>query len=133
MLNQGYSDTMGVTLTKSTPKLFNCSLKYYEDAIEWVKAFLAERGYYVTRATLDPYVEVWFLYERDGTLITALDNAIIEDIMEGFFNAGHSRNDARIQSRDSTQWQQDRPESEKPQTGHRDSHERGTTGEEGQN
>jgi hypothetical protein len=49
--------TTGVERKKSTSPLFNVPLGVFADEIAWVKQFLAERGYHVEEAVLDPYVE----------------------------------------------------------------------------
>lgn len=83
-------------LSKPTPALFNITLRHYDDAFAWVRSFLAKRGYYVDRARLDPYVAVWFLYERDGAFITALDHAIIEDIAEKLYDGKRDTSRPRV-------------------------------------
>jgi hypothetical protein len=77
---------MGMKPQKPTPQLFNVDLKHYDDAMAWVRTFFAVRGYYIARAVLDPYVEVWFLYERDGAFITALSHDFIDDIAERIYD-----------------------------------------------
>ena len=62
--------------------MFSVNLNYFEDAIGWVRRYLAQYGYAVSIARLDPYVEVWFFYE-DDTLVLILGNSDVERIAEG--------------------------------------------------
>lgn len=74
-----------MTLEKPTPRLFQANLNHFEEAIGWVRRLLLDRGYRVTRAVLDPYVEVWFFYEHDDTLVLLLGHSDIERITEGLY------------------------------------------------
>ena len=73
---------------KATPKLFSQSLNYFEDAVGWVRRYLNARGYAVAKASLDPYVEVWFFYDYDGGLMLTLDHSSIESIMSYLAHSG---------------------------------------------
>lgn len=74
-----------MVLEKPTPRLFQANLNHFEEAIGWVRRYLTERGYRVTKAVLDPYVEVWFFYEWDGTLVLILGHDDIERIADGLY------------------------------------------------
>ena len=75
-------DSMGVTLEKQTPRLFNIPLNYFEDAVGWVRRQMHARGYCVAKAVLDPYVEVWFFYDYENGLVLTLDHSSLEIIAE---------------------------------------------------
>jgi len=78
-------DATGVKLEKPRPRLFSSNLNHYEEAIEWVRTYLAQKGYVVGTAMLDPYVEVWFFYEHDGALVLILGHDDIERIAAGLY------------------------------------------------
>ena len=73
--------TTGVERKKSTSSLFNVPLGVFADEIAWVKQFLAERGYHVEEAVLDPYVERWNFYTAGGVFLITLRHDLIERIM----------------------------------------------------
>lgn len=89
---------MGFVQQKTTPRLFNANLTHYADAVAWVKRYASDHGYVITRATLDPYVEMWFFYERDGAFVLALDHDTLEQIQEVLY-AWNRKDHARVQTR----------------------------------
>lgn len=102
--------TTGVQRRKSTSPLFDVPLGAFADGIAWVKQFLAERGYHVEEAVLDPYVERWNFYTAGGVFLTTLRHDLIERIMtarmqgvrvatEHESDMVDSRNDAALLSR----------------------------------
>lgn len=109
-------DSMNWVQTLPTPRLFRVNLDEYQEDIDWVKKALANLGYTVATARLDPYVEVWFFYERDGGFVLALDHELIESLMEYRLNAGHSRHDARVQTRNTAERVEARTNSDESQT-----------------
>jgi hypothetical protein len=100
--------TTSVERKKSTSPLFNVPLGAFADEIAWVKQFLAERGYHVEEAVLDPYVERWNFYTAGGVFLIALRHDLIERIMTARMRQGvraatehesdvvDSRNDAAL-------------------------------------
>jgi hypothetical protein len=77
--------TTGVGRKKSTSPLFNVPIGTFADEIAWVKQFLAERGYHVEEAVLDPYVERWNFYTAGGVFLISLRHDLIERIMTARF------------------------------------------------
>jgi hypothetical protein len=73
--------TTGVERKKSTSPLFTVPLGTFADEIAWVKQFLAERGYHVEEAVLDPYVERWNFYTAGAVLLITLPHDLIQRIM----------------------------------------------------
>ena len=80
--------TTGVEREKSTSPLFNVPLGTFADEIAWVKQFLAERGYHVEEAVLDPYVERWNFYTAGGVFLITLRHDFIERIMTAQIRQG---------------------------------------------
>jgi hypothetical protein len=72
--------TTGAERKKSTSPLFNVPLGTFAGEIAWVKQFLAERGYHVEEAVLDPYVERWNFYTAGGVFLITLRHDLIERI-----------------------------------------------------
>src|SRR3990167_9473877 len=88
-----FEGSTGVILKKPTPKLFSANLNHFEDAIGWVRRYLARHGYVVNVARLDPYVEVWFFYE-DDTLVLILGHDDVGRIAEGLYKRTAPRVDS---------------------------------------
>jgi hypothetical protein len=98
----------GVERKKSISPLFSVPLGAFSDEIAWVKQFLAERGYHIEEAVLDPYVERWNFYTAGGVFLITLQHDLIERIMTARIRQGvraatgresdvvDSRNDAAL-------------------------------------
>ena len=71
-------DKLGLkNLSKESPELYRADLKWWQEAIDWIKTWLAGRDYAVSRAELDPHTQRWLLYEQD-TLVVAIEHAFVD-------------------------------------------------------
>lgn len=74
------ADKTGVTRTKITPALFHLQMEVYQIACDWYKRQILATGVFVTRAVLDPYLEVWMFYDEDK-FVTAVEHDEMENVL----------------------------------------------------
>ena len=71
-------DKLGLKrLLKESPGLYRADLTWYQDAVDWVKQRLTDRGYVVSRAELDPHTQRWLFYEGK-TLVVAVEHSLVD-------------------------------------------------------
>ena len=71
-------DKLGLKyLSKESPELYRADLKWWQEAIDWIKTWLAGRNYAVSRAELDPHTQRWLFYEGD-VLVVAIEHSLID-------------------------------------------------------
>ena len=70
-------DKLGTKLKKAQPELYRADLGWWQDAVDWVRVWLASRGYVVSRAELDPHTQRWLFYEGD-VLVVAIEHALVD-------------------------------------------------------
>jgi hypothetical protein len=58
--------------------LFNTSLPAFQEAADWVKAYLLGHGYDVQEVVLDPYTQRWMFYTAEGEFVIALSHDFME-------------------------------------------------------
>lgn len=78
MFSHYNSDTAGVTRKKETPALFNLNLQDFQEAADWVKAYLLGHGYDVQEVVLEPYSQRWMFYTAQGEFVIALSHELME-------------------------------------------------------
>jgi len=78
--DQYNTDKLGLQFTKQPPRLLHTHVNSYQDAIDWVKGFLAHRGLYVCEAHLDIHTEQWLLYGAGHTLVAIIPHELLERV-----------------------------------------------------
>ena len=81
MMHGWTPDTSGVKQTKPTPSLFNTNLLGYQEASNWVKAYLLQHGYVVKEVVLDPYTQRWMFYTAEGEFVTFIEHELMERLL----------------------------------------------------
>ena len=73
-------DKLGLKkLLKESPELYQADLGWWQDAVDWVRQRLVDRGYVVNRAELDPHTRRWLFYEGES-LVVAVEHDLIDRI-----------------------------------------------------
>lgn len=83
-------DKLGIRLTKKKAGLYNIDIKWWQDAVDYIKKQLADRGYVVNRAELDPHTERWLFYE-DEVLVVAVAPDLVDKVASVLWEREHER------------------------------------------
>ena len=90
---------------KPPRELEKLNMADYQKAIQWLKQHLLKRGVKLGSVVLDPYVEVWRLYDVDGSIITSLEHDVMERLLDVLTKIDAYAERCKVEAFDEMMWE----------------------------